>query len=254
MMDRSQLQQVVLNLLNNAEYAIHTVADSGRIRVATRVEDGWILLSVEDDGPGIGREVARRAFDPFFTTKPVGKGSGLGLSICFGIIDDHGGEIRLDPELGRGARFDVRLPVTRWRPDDEELPRDRAAAGAEPAGAAARRRVLFVDDEEAIRLLGREYLGSLGHEVVLAEDGAAALGKLERYEFDIVLCDCRMPRMDGEQFYRTAVERSPRYRDRFVFMTGDAGTTVSGFREGVGRCPVIAKPFDLEELRRILSR
>jgi len=116
MMDRAQIQQIVLNLLNNAEHAIHGSSESGRILIETRREGDRLHLSVTDDGPGVPAEHRGQIFHPFFTTKPVGTGTGLGLPICFGLVRDHGGEIALDPDYEGGARFTVSLPIEVWRP------------------------------------------------------------------------------------------------------------------------------------------
>jgi len=103
-----ELKQVFLNLIVNAGQAI---ADGGTIRIATETRGGFVTVRVEDDGCGIAPENLERIFDPFFTTKRVGEGTGLGLGIAYHIVRSHGGEIRVDSELGRGSRFRVKLPV-----------------------------------------------------------------------------------------------------------------------------------------------
>ena len=106
---QTEIQQVLLNLINNALYALEK--DGGKIDITSRLETHHVLVIVEDDGPGIPEANLERIFDPFFTTKPVGKGSGLGLSICFGIINKMGGEIDVHSIIDEGTRFEVRFPL-----------------------------------------------------------------------------------------------------------------------------------------------
>ena len=248
LMERSQLQQVVLNLLNNAEYSIRTAADAGCIRLITEHAGGRLRLIVEDDGPGVPPAVRKQIFHPFFTTKPVGRGTGLGLSICFGIIRDHDGEICLESPEGGGARFVIDLPVVAVAEAEASLTPPVPSA-EDTREIAASRSILLVDDEPSIRSLGREFLESMGHRVTLAEDGEEALARLGGEEFDAVVCDLRMPKVDGMEVYRRTVGRAPEYRERFVFMSGDSSTVA----RDVASVPVVSKPFDLEELARAID-
>jgi two-component system NtrC family sensor kinase len=248
LMDPVKLQQVVLNLVNNAEYAIRSAADSGRIRLVTSLEDGRLRLAVEDDGPGVPEKIRRQIFNPFFTTKPVGRGTGLGLSICFGIVRDHDGEILLEESPGGGARFVIDLPVTGNAPLPE--PGFELGDSAPPLSLPpVPRSILLVDDEPAIRSLGTEFLEEMGHDVTVAENGEDALARLVDGSFDAVICDLRMPKLGGLELYRKAVGRDPAYRDRFVFMSGDSGQLA----EDVASAPVVTKPFDLDQLARALD-
>jgi signal transduction histidine kinase len=111
MMDAFQMQQVFLNIIVNAEFAMLEAHQRGRLVIATEASDGVVKISFTDDGPGISRENMKRIFDPFFTTKEVGKGTGLGLSICHGIVTEHGGQIFARSEPGQGATFVVELPL-----------------------------------------------------------------------------------------------------------------------------------------------
>ncbi len=104
----TELQQVLMNLINNSLDAIDR--RGGRVEVRTRAEEGFVVIEVEDDGPGIPEAYLPRVFDPFFTTKPVGKGTGLGLSICYGIITRMGGKISVNSAVGVGTSFNLRIP------------------------------------------------------------------------------------------------------------------------------------------------
>jgi len=111
--DISQMQQVFLNIILNAEYFMYQAHRKGALAISTQSADGLIKVAIADDGPGIAPDKLSRVFDPFFTTKEVGEGTGLGLSICHGTIKEHGGNIYVDSEAGQGATFTIELPVSR---------------------------------------------------------------------------------------------------------------------------------------------
>jgi len=246
--DPSQLQQVVLNLLVNAEQALADVEGDRRIGMRTSLERGGtqILLTVTDNGPGIAREQLDRIFNPFFTTKPVGQGTGLGLSISDGIIREHGGRIRVESAPGAGATFVVELP---------HVP--ITAPSAVPSPVASRpvrgRHMLVVDDEAAMRSALAVFLRSLGHDVDTAADAAAVRALLATSEYDVVLLDFPMPGLDGEALYRELCQDDPFHACRVVFVTGDLQSEAARrFFAEAGR-PVIAKPFELDDLAAVLS-
>jgi len=247
--DPFQLQQVVLNLLVNAEQALAEMDADRQIRIRTAREGGGsqIVLAVSDNGPGIAREQLDRIFNPFFTTKPVGQGTGLGLSISVGIIHELGGRIRVDSTPGSGATFIVEMPYL-VPPDDartEDSPHDGESAGA--------RRMLVVDDEPAMRAAVSGFLRSLGHRVEVASNGAEARALLATSEYDVVLLDLRMPDLSGETLYRELCQQDPRHARRVVFVTGDLQSDAARrFLTDAGR-PVIGKPFQLDDLAAVLA-
>ena len=250
MLDFNQTQQVLLNLINNAQQAMAARRGEGTLTIITRDIGGMIQLRVSDDGPGIPRECLPRIFDPFFTTKPIGEGTGLGLSISYGIVRDHGGRIWAESEPGRGATIVVELPVRRDAGHQEGG--ERAAATGLPS-AARPLRVLAVDDEPVILDLLVDVLSGARHSVDTAAGGQEALRKLERGRYDLVLLDLKMPDIDGRRVFETICERWPDLRERVVFASGDTvhpGTRA--FVERTGR-PCIEKPFRLEVLAEILA-
>jgi CheY-like chemotaxis protein/anti-sigma regulatory factor (Ser/Thr protein kinase) len=187
--DVAQMKQVVMGLCLNAAEAM---ADGGRLTVRTYSEpgDGRVVLEVSDTGPGIDAEAMPRIFEPFFTTKGVGRG--MGLAAIRGIVDNHGGEIRVASREGKGTTCTVLLPVSA----------DLAAAGppsteGQPAGAG---RVLLADDEEDVRGVVHAMLETLGYEVIEARDGLEAVEIFRRRaaEIDLVILDLVMPRLTGE--------------------------------------------------------
>jgi len=113
MVDYFQIQQVLLNIIINAEYFMTQAHNKGTLTITTKKQNGSVVISIADDGPGILPENLRRIFDPFFTTKEAGSGTGLGLSICHGIVTEHGGQIYVNSQLGKGATIFVELPINR---------------------------------------------------------------------------------------------------------------------------------------------
>ena len=252
MADPHQLQQVVLNLLVNAEQAVLEGRGQGKIFIRTRQHPGnRVLVEVSDDGPGIPREIASRIFDPFFTTKALGVGTGLGLSIVYGIVKQHEGEVTFENVPGAGAKFTVELPV---------IAVTSSARGAAPSqtpgetGALRPGRVLVVEDEPTVAQLIVDVLGEEGHRVDAVLDSQEGLTRLSRANYDLVICDLRMPRLDGPAFYEALVRSGSPLRDHIVFITGDTlAARTQDFLEG-HNFPYLAKPFLVEELKLAINR
>jgi signal transduction histidine kinase/CheY-like chemotaxis protein len=259
MADPYQLQQVVLNLLVNAEQALLEERGQGRVRIRTSHSahragshnPGRILLEVSDDGPGIPPVIASRIFDPFFTTKPPGVGTGLGLSIVYGIVQQHGGEVTFENQPRAGVKFMVELPVL-------AVPAaDRSAASsprADRSGAISVGHILVVEDEPTVAQLIVDVLKEEGHRAEAVLDSQEGLTLLSRNEYDLVICDVRMPRLDGPAFYDALVRTGSPVRDKILFTTGDmlAPRTIQ-FLEPNG-LPYLAKPFLVEELKLAVNR
>jgi len=253
--DPYQLQQVVLNLLVNAEQALLEYRGQGRIWIRShRISPEKVTLEVSDDGPGIPAGIASRIFDPFFTTKPAGIGTGLGLSIAYGIVKQHGGEISLESHRGAGARFVIELPVS-------SSVVERPASTPPEAGSqqqVVRGRVLVVEDEATVAQLIVDVLREEGHEAEAASDSQEGLTRLARAHYDLVICDLRMPRLDGPAFYDALVRAGSPVRHRIIFVTGDTLAPRSLEFLDSHKLPYLAKPFLVEELKlavhRILER
>jgi CheY-like chemotaxis protein len=247
--DAQQLEQVFLNLLLNAEQAILEARPRGRIVVRTRVSEAgdWVYADVIDDGPGIASDALPRVFEPFFTTKIVGSGTGLGLSVSYGILEEHGGRLTVQSRRGETI-FTVELPVSR---DPQEAPR-AAAPHAAPSGDG--RVALVVEDEPSVLDLVVTLLQERGWTVDVAHGGRPGLARVESRAYDLIISDMRMPDGDGAEFYTSVRTRAPALARRFVFITGDtANEEAWAFLEGA-QVPVIEKPFQAAAFEDAVAR
>ncbi|QSQ12577.1 MASE1 domain-containing protein [Myxococcus landrumensis] len=220
----ARLGQVLLNLLVNAMQAVpEGNASLHEVRVRTSTDaSGQARVDVMDTGVGISAQVMSRIFEPFFTTKPTGEGTGLGLAICQQIVRNHGGELKVSSEVGKGSVFTMLLPAAPMQAEGVSRPVTRAKP---PMPATARRgRVLVVDDEprlaQSMRLLLEPY-----HDVVTTLRGGEALALVTAgHRFDVILCDLQMPEMDGAALYRRLGVMAPELTRRMVFISGGAYT------------------------------
>ena len=245
--DPSELQQMILNLLINAEQALVTVDGPRTIVVRTRADDAEARLEIADSGPGIPAEIRSKIFDPFSTTKPEGVGTGLGLSICYGIAREHGGKLWVESEPGHGALFGVTLPR-----DPRELSPPQPPPPPHVAPPAGELTVLVVDDETALRNALLRFLERRGISGEGVSDGAAALRVLQQRRFDVIISDVRMPGMSGREFLERLQRDRPELVARVVFSTGDtfAPDTAALLKEaGV---PTVTKPFDFAMLVSVI--
>jgi signal transduction histidine kinase/CheY-like chemotaxis protein len=235
------LEQVVVNLVANARDA---QGAGGRIRIrTTRLErdgDTWAAIQVADEGHGLSNEARAHLFEPFFTTKPVGRGTGLGLATSLATVEEVGGRIEVESEPGRGSTFTVLLPYVPTA-DAAASPADEQPKGAE----AATRRVLVVEDEEALRELFRRWLVDAGHEVEVAADAAAARALLAAGSFDAVVSDVTLP--DGSGTEVAALAQAP---GRAVVLMSGRALDPAVVPDGA---TTLAKPFGRDELLRAVS-
>jgi signal transduction histidine kinase/ActR/RegA family two-component response regulator len=264
--DAGQLQQVLMNLLGNAQQALEQQGIGGTIRVRTRHEEGNVTLTVEDTGPGIPPAILARVFDPFFTTKPAGVGTGLGLSIALSIARDHGGQVRVASPPAKGATFTVQLPALALRslasadPDTRNHTRARSRpalaetlAIGEPAQAQtirrpAGKRILVVEDEPTVARFIGDVLEEQGFAVQVLFDAHEALARASHDSFDLVICDMKMPGLDGQHFYKSLKRSGSPLADNFLFVTGDTiGPQTQAFL-AQNHLAFLSKPFRMEEL------
>lgn len=245
--DPHQLQQVFLNMINNSEQAMLDDRGSGLLRISTRLVDDNIHIVFADNGPGIPEESRDRIFEPFFTTKDVGRGTGLGLSVCYGVVTDHGGRIFVEPTAGQGATFVIELPLTVAALTKEENVEE------EQNSSSLLGKILLVDDEEAIRSVLLETLSRAGHEVETARNGEVALRMLQQKHYDCVVSDVKMPGMDGPTLHQAIKAIDPAVAGTFIFISGDTvSSDTRSYLETVDN-PKLAKPFEIVMLEKALQ-
>ena len=256
--DRGQLETAVMNLVVNARDAIRVHGGSTvRIRAArvTAAEAQALgypdpvgeqaLIEVSDDGAGIPPEVLNKIFDPFFTTKPVGEGTGLGLATVYGIVKQSDGWIAVDSRPGEGAAFRIFLPVHVAAVMAPPPPRPARPAARDLSGAG---RILFVEDEDAVRSVAAKLLRARGYEVIEAASGEEALDLAEAHagEIDLMISDVVMPGMQGPELLKAAREYlagAP-----VMFISGYAEAEFSNLLEGETNVSFLAKPIDIKTL------
>jgi two-component system NtrC family sensor kinase len=257
MVDPHQIQQVFLNIINNARQAMEGHKTKGHIIISSEARAGSVWITFQDNGPGIPRENLSKIFDPFFTTKEVGKGTGLGLSICYGIIKEHGGTITPCSRPGEGTTFLVELPITHETEEkstteikQKPAPEREKIDPQEGAG----KKVLVIDDEEPILQMVRETLTRRGYHVDIAVDGETGLRHLDREKYDVTLCDWKMPGLNGQQVYERIRKKNPAQSERIIFITGDVvNEKTCKFLEDQHRV-CLAKPFTFAEFRSALGK
>lgn len=248
--DYGQLQQVFYNLLDNAYYAL-AEQGGGEIRVRTGAADGQVQIEVADDGPGVPPELRARLFEPFVTSKPRGEGTGLGLSICRRIIEEHGGTISLEVDGRPGARFLIALPACAATEVRHQVP-----PALDPTSTTERARslrVLFIEDEAPLCALVDEYLTRLGHRVTTAASGEEGVTSALAGDFDVIVCDMRLPGITGEEVCERLLAHDPSFAGRLLIATGDILSPQTRAFFDRTCLPHIQKPFRLQQLAALIA-
>ena len=247
--DPGQIQQVLLNLIVNAEMEMKLARGKGKLTITTEKGHKTIKICVKDSGPGIKPEVMDRIFDPFFTTREVGQGTGLGLSLCYGIVTEHKGKIYAESQPGKGATFTVELPVV-----TEAKLLKPAKPVVKKSQKKVKARILVVDDEQVIRDVINRVLTGEGYKVETVDNAADALKKIESQKYKLILVDIKMPGMNGVELYKRIQKIDKSLGRRVVFMTGDMmGMDTEKFLSET-KVAHIEKPFDAEQLSREVRR
>jgi two-component system NtrC family sensor kinase len=248
--DPHQIQQVFLNIVNNARQAMETLP-AGKLKVSSARIGNNIRITFADSGPGISEANVKKLFTPFFTTKEMGKGTGLGLSLSYGIVQEHGGEIHVESTVGKGTSFHIDLPIAVALGHIDSQP--ETAPFTEQLKKGNGKRILAVDDEEHILELIRDTLSATGYSVDVTTDGQTALDRLHQTKYDLTLCDLKMPGLNGQQIYERLRASNPAAAAKIVFMTGDVinDRTRDFFSSQNAFC--ISKPFSLHEFQEVVA-
>ena len=241
--DADHLTQVFMNLLVNAQHALEETAGERRVRISANEEAQHVAVRLADNGPGIAPEVASRIFEPFFTTKPQELGTGIGLSVCRGIVDAHGGTLQAEATPGGGATFVVRLPKATG------LSEIGTSGGAVSGGQGSARAILVVDDEPDMADVIAEIVAPLADRVDVVESGRAAIDRLARDRYDLVISDVRMPGLDGPALYDHLAQTGIGARCPILFVTGDTLHHRLDELLALAGTGVVEKPFEPQHLR-----
>jgi PAS domain S-box-containing protein len=252
--DANQLIQIFLNLISNAEQAIHEVRTSGRIQIHVAQSGGRVTTTVQDDGVGIKPETLPKLFDPFFTTKRPGGGTGLGLSICMSIVREHGGNILAETLPAGGAAFTVSLPaVARTVNTLKDLDTSSGEWIPPSMDLLHNRSLLVLDDEESIRMLLSEGLTAHGLQVNCAGTAEQALSLVLGRKFDVILCDLKLagsgPNSDGYSVAERLRVAAGTNKPEIIFMSGDVFTEQD---KGPSDARRLQKPFRISDVLNLL--
>jgi two-component system NtrC family sensor kinase len=254
--DAHQLQQVFLNVITNAEQAMLEAHGRGRLTIRTRNDsaEGHVIVEIADDGPGIPEQHLTKIFDPFFTTKEVGRGTGLGLSLSYGIIKEHAGNIYARSRPGEGSTFVIALPVIGNLDEDSTLAAELVPQTLHFENLLRGKRILVVDDEKYILEFFVEVFRMYPVDVDTACDGRAAMDMIQLHDYDLVVTDFKMPQMSGRDLFEWIKEHQPHLARRIVFVTGDTvSPETRSFFEGTAN-RYLAKPFRIEEVREVVQQ
>ena len=240
--DENQLQQVFLNLIQNAHQAMKMAHGRGTLVIWLRALESGVRVEVQDDGPGISPADLPRIFDPFFTTKPPGVGTGLGLSISYRIVTEHGGRVWAENRPEGGATFVVELPVGTPAPE----------TGARPAVPPRPMRILVVEDEAGVAGVLSGLLRRVGHVAEVARDGGDALQRVETVPYDLLIVDLKMPGMGGRQFWEALRDKGSPLARRLAFMSGNARAPELAELVKESGALTLPKPFTFENVSALL--
>lgn len=247
--DSYTLQQVFLNIVNNAHLSMREKGGKNKLTVKSCHNEGVIKVCFTDTGMGIHDSNIKKIFDPFFTTREVGKGTGLGLSVSYGIIKEHNGEIYAESVSGGGATFIIELPVVA---ETEGIKRHLTQPSDIYIENHEKKKVLVIDDEQTILDLVKTVVEGMGLQACTATDARIAMDKIKEEDYDLIISDIRMPNMDGKEFYRVIRRVRPELLSRIIFTTGDTinPETQKFLKESMVKH--LEKPFSTTDLRKLL--
>ncbi|MGB9627646.1 MAG: GAF domain-containing protein [Thermodesulfobacteriota bacterium] len=237
----SELREVLTNIIFNA---VDAMPSGGRITISTQPQtDEWVEMRISDTGIGMTDEVKKRIFDPFFTTKGV-TNSGLGMSVSFGIVKRHGGEILIESEVGKGTTFIIHLPIGYEEEKEEKEPKPMTR---ETPSA----RILVIDDEDSVREILSRILRAKGHQVVVASNGEEGIERFKNEKFDLVFTDLGMPKISGWEVGKTIKRMDPKVPVAMITGWGMELNRERMSENGIDL--VVCKPFEFDQVIQLVS-
>jgi signal transduction histidine kinase/ActR/RegA family two-component response regulator len=237
----SELREVFTNIIFNA---VDAMPEGGQLTISTQPQtDSWVEVRISDTGIGMTEEVKKRIFDPFFTTKGV-TNSGLGMSVSYGIIKRHGGEILIESEPGKGTTFILHLPIGFGEKEIEEKV-------LKPIKEVRPARILVIDDEDSVRDILSRMLKVKGHQVVVASDGEEGIERFKNETFDLVFTDLGMPKISGWEVGKTIKGMNPKVP--IVMITGWGMELNREKMNESGIDLIVSKPFQFDQVVELVS-
>jgi signal transduction histidine kinase/ActR/RegA family two-component response regulator len=237
----SELREVLTNIIFNA---VDAMPEGGTLTIATQPQtEDWVEMRIIDTGIGMTEEVKKRVFDPFFTTKGV-KNSGLGMSVSYGIIKRHGGEILIESEAGKGTTLIIHLPTGHGE-------KEASLKEVSPAKVSRRARILVIDDEDSVRDILSRMLKTKGHQVVVASDGEEGIDRFKSEPFDLVFTDLGMPKLSGWEVGKTIKEINPKVPIAMITGWGVEYDRKKLSESGIDL--IVSKPFNFDQVIHLVS-
>jgi len=247
--DYYQVQQVFLNIITNAVQAMQEQDRPGTLTVKSEFDDRFIRINFIDTGPGIPKENLHDIFEPFFTTKAEGKGTGLGLCVCYEIIQEHGGDLYVSSEPGSGSCFVVEIPIATKKEVVQPV-----APSSEEDQASAAKKILVIDEKETGYDLLENIITTLEHQVDVAQEADAAREKLRSTDYDIIISNLAMPKLGGQQLCEYLEQVNPALVSKIIFITaGVISEEIKLFLEQK-RTPYINKPFGIDDIQKAIQQ
>ena len=245
--DLYELQQVFLNIINNADQAMKAVTGTKSLTIKSEFDDKAIRVNIRDTGPGIPKENLQKVFEPLFTTKEKGKGTGLGLSVCYEIIQKHEGDIYVASEPGKGTCFVIELPIV-------AKPYRSTGSSPERDQELAEQNILLLNEEQAGRYLLEKMISALGHHVDMAPDATTAQQKLQDGSYDIIISSLQMPDLSGQQLCEYLNQTKPELLSRTIFIADAIVSDEIKLLLKRNSTPCIVKPFGIQDIRKSIHK
>lgn len=250
--DMLQIEQIFTNLMVNAIDALRDRPLPRHITVSTSETLNTLRFSVKDNGPGMPADIQQKIFDPFFTTKPLGRGTGLGLTISNALVQEHRGKIWLESKVGKGTEFFVDLPLLPCEAEPLQIEQPEVEAAA-PVPTSTGRHLLIIDDEPDIVNVLKCVLEETGYTIETANNGNQALQRLSNRNYDVILSDMRMPDLDGQALYIRVCDKYPALARRIIFITGDTvSEKTREFLQSTGN-RWLSKPFHITDVINVVQ-
>jgi two-component system cell cycle sensor histidine kinase/response regulator CckA len=255
--NRGRIQQVLVNLITNARDAVAT-ASSKDISISVTQRGSKLSISVSDSGEGIKKELIDKIFDPFFTSKAINSGTGIGLSLCYRIINEHGGELSVDSEVGHGSVFTFELDKgTKQSQSNKSIaPLNQEEVSISEASMSTH--ILVVEDEEPLRDIISFFLEDMGFTFETVSNGEEALDLFlsKPNEFDFILSDMQMPVMDGATLFKEIRLRKDLKQPKLLLLTGGVNVNFESKTDELGKIidGFLSKPFKPEEIEEMIKR